>query len=94
MSDAVVKFSIDRVQMVALGGLFTLALTWVTHNRLNDVERSTWKLASADRVSKLEEILWHPGVRQLLEEQMSQWANRTEKAVDEPVRIRQYPDRW
>ena len=77
----------SRLKWAALGLLMVNLGLLISLKRINDLEDSMWKYASSSRVNGVETILWHPAVRELLEEKMSEWADRMESDPPRPVSV-------
>ena len=81
-----------RLKAAALMGVLNVLFIAYVYRKLDDRMSSNFSYQS-ERYYKHNEILYHPGVRALLENAMSEWADRTESEppkVDVPQRMRGY----
>lgn len=81
-----------RLRAAALMGVLNVLFVVYIYRKLEDNISGNFRYQS-ERYYKHNEILYHPGVRELLEKAMADWADRVESEppkVDVPQRMRGY----
>lgn len=68
----------QRIQFLTCVGIVGIAV-WALSNKLGRVETQAYEAATRESVDKVTEIIYHPAVRNHLEDVCSEWAKNNPK---------------